>query len=136
MPGFQSFFSFFALFCNDQISHKRHPLYTKESHIFVYRCLYFHAIHWPHFVSFLRRGLIFLSTVVYIFLFSGYPLTCFVSFLLKGSDIFVYRCLYFVFSGYPLALFHRYFLYGSSETLQNIYFTLSGLGICYFNFGK
>eukprot|EP00058_Branchiostoma_floridae_P006173 XP_002591661.1 hypothetical protein BRAFLDRAFT_80751 [Branchiostoma floridae] len=38
-------------------------------------------------------------------------------------------------AGYPLAFFQRQFLFGKSATLHHIYFTLTGLGILYANFG-
>jgi len=38
--------------------------------------------------------------------------------------------------GYPLAAFHRCILLGRSPALQHFYFTLCGISLCYFNFGK
>ena len=38
--------------------------------------------------------------------------------------------------GYPLAFLHRFLLYGKSPWQQHLYFTVCGIAICYFNFGK
>ena len=35
-----------------------------------------------------------------------------------------------------LALIYRSFIHGRAANVQHIYFTLCGLGLCYFNFGK
>lgn len=40
------------------------------------------------------------------------------------------------FSGLPIALFHRYTLYGKSPILQHLFFSISGILICYWNYGN
>ncbi|XP_046432048.1 lysophospholipid acyltransferase 5 [Neodiprion fabricii] len=45
------------------------------------------------------------------------------------------RLLASILLGFPLALFHRYKLYGKEQTLQHIFFILSGLSIGYWNYG-
>jgi len=41
-----------------------------------------------------------------------------------------------LFSIYPLALVYRNLIWGQTKTLQNVYFALTGLSLCYFCFGQ
>jgi len=41
-----------------------------------------------------------------------------------------------LFASYPLAFAHRYLLWGKSETIQNIFFASSGIGLIYGCYGK
>lgn len=39
------------------------------------------------------------------------------------------------FAGYPLALVYRKYFYGKNQSLQHIYFVVTGLGLGYWNYG-
>ena len=58
----------------------------------------------------------------------------FAAFLAIGNTSFY--SLFFLVSGYPLAFLYRLLFYGRSPTLQHLFFIATGLGLCYFNFGK
>ncbi|XP_029037777.2 lysophospholipid acyltransferase 5 [Osmia bicornis bicornis] len=44
------------------------------------------------------------------------------------------RLLISILLGLPIALFHRYTLYGKSPILQHLFFSISGILICYWNY--
>lgn len=41
-----------------------------------------------------------------------------------------------LFAGYPLALAHRYLFWGKSESVQNLFFAATGMGLVGLSFGK
>ncbi|XP_064611109.1 lysophospholipid acyltransferase 5-like [Liolophura sinensis] len=45
------------------------------------------------------------------------------------------RLIASLFLGYPLAFIYRQLLFGKRPEIQHIYFSLTGLALCYFNFG-
>ncbi|XP_076292822.1 lysophosphatidylcholine acyltransferase 3 protein nessy isoform X2 [Lasioglossum baleicum] len=52
-----------------------------------------------------------------------------------GASEAAFRLLISILLGFPIALIHRYTLYGKSPIAQHLFFTSSGLLLCYWNYG-
>ncbi|XP_076651718.1 lysophosphatidylcholine acyltransferase 3 protein nessy isoform X1 [Halictus rubicundus] len=52
-----------------------------------------------------------------------------------GASEAAFRLLTSILLGFPIALIHRYTLYGKSPVFQHLFFTSSGLLLCYWNYG-
>ena len=53
-----------------------------------------------------------------------------------GVPVSALKLVASLFSGYPLALVHRYLLFAKSETIQNLFFASTGMGMIYWCYGK